>query len=589
MRALAMWLLDRVGLDPRSAGYFLSDLDDHRRLLMVALSTSLLAPLAELGFLGALFTMIEPATQSRVFNRLRAWGLSVPLEPAGDAPLLLALVGVVLLCATLACRYSSGVLNARFREAVIAAQSHRIVEAVMYAPPHRSGEIDRNRIASMAISEAGKYGGASYALLELLSSGTAMLGFLVTALIGAPVLAGVSAGLAAFTMAMSRWGKKRRRAIVSQRIEAEAAVMGGLWEILNGYQTLKMEGGERRWLRRFRGMLANRHDSHLTRVANELVVKLSTEGAVSLALLAFVFLAVAVLDLASSLLLVFLIMMFRMQKYVRTFQQSWIDLQYTMPILLAMSEMIERYRVLDRPVTPEKAGPRPDAVHLRFDDVSFEYEPGVRVIAGLTLDLPPGERVLIQGPSGHGKSTLLYLACGLLAPTRGRVLVNGEPLTADRFYRLRPFVAYVAPDTYLFAGSVRENLCLGIDYSDEAIAEAIARARLEELIARLPGGLDGAIGEDGDQLSLGERQRVMLSRIFLKRPLLVLLDESTANLDLDNERVILSSLLGNLDPLATVVVVTHRAPEGVAFTRSYDLSGGSMVERAANAPTAVSR
>jgi ABC-type multidrug transport system fused ATPase/permease subunit len=307
----------------------------------------------------------------------------------------------------------------------------------------------------------------------------------------------------------------------------------------------------------------------------------------SLTMLIFIVLAVSVLDVATSLLLAFFIMMSRLQRHVTTFQNAWVALQYNLPILRAMADVIERFLVVDQPAEPVGGGPRPSAIHLRFDNVSFEYEPGVRVVSNLTLDLPAGQRVLVQGPSGEGKSTLLYLACGLLAPTEGRVLVNGEPLTDVHFYRLRSFTAYVAPDTYLFAGSVRENLCLGIDYPDGAIADAISRARLDDLIGRLPGGLDGAIGVNGEQLSLGERQRVMLSRIFLKRPLLVLLDESTANLDLDNERSILGSLMENLDPIATVVIVTHRAPEGVAFTRSYDLVRGTMIDRATRVSAAA--
>jgi ABC-type transport system involved in cytochrome bd biosynthesis fused ATPase/permease subunit len=141
---------------------------------------------------------------------------------------------------------------------------------------------------------------------------------------------------------------------------------------------------------------------------------------------------------------------------------------------------------------------------------------------------------------------------------------------------MRSAVTYLAPNVYLFRGSIRENLCLDIDYPEPEIQRAIDLARLRSVVNRLPEGLDSDIGEDGCHLSLGERQRIMLARIFLKRPLLVLMDEATTNLDLENEAAVLRDLWANIDRNAIVLMVTHRAPVGVDFSVTLDVDESTI-------------
>jgi ABC-type bacteriocin/lantibiotic exporter with double-glycine peptidase domain len=569
--------LELVGFDRSSAQLILDDLGSHWRRLGGALAASAVAPLSELGFISVVYWMVAPAGTFDLPVIGDSIGAGMPPFAGGTGTLTAC--GLFLLALTVGLKCVSGLAHAEFKERSAALQSHRIIEAVLCAPPHLSGRIDRARVANLAIYEAGSYGQAVYLVLETVASAAGAAAFLATLLFAAPVVLAISAVLAAAMLAITTWGSDRRRAITGFRVEADARLTSRLWEILNGHQTIKVEGGEPRQARQFRAAADERHLWRERKLKTELAMRIGTEAAIYLALLIIVVVSTVILDLAPALLLVFLVMMSRLQRYASRLQVSWLALQFTTPVLRTLSEELERYQPVGRLVEPAAAGPRPAAIHLQMDRVSFEYDPGARVLEDVTLDLNPGERVLVQGPSGEGKSTLLYLACGLLAPSSGRIVINGEPLTADLFYRLRPSIAYVAPNGYLFAGSVRENLCVGVDYPDAEIRDVVARARLQSVVSRLPGGLDGGIGENGAHLSLGERQRVMLARLFLKRPLLVLLDEATANLDRDGEQAIFSSLMENLDPLATVIVVTHREPRGIDFTRSYDLRGGRLSQR----------
>ena len=202
-------------------------------------------------------------------------------------------------------------------------------------------------------------------------------------------------------------------------------------------------------------------------------------------------------------------------------------------------------------------GPAGEAVAaLALDNVSFAYPGGAAVLAEASLSIEAGAFAVVRGPSGAGKSTLLRLLCGLEEPDSGRILFSGEPVAALPPPVLRRSVAYVQQMPTLLHGTVRENLLLPFSYKANAPLappdDAAMRARLEELL------LDGVTPDTAaDRLSVGQAQRVCLTRSLLLNPEVVLLDEPTASLDAESARVVLDlaatlSLAG-----VTVVMISH--------------------------------
>jgi ATP-binding cassette subfamily C protein len=164
----------------------------------------------------------------------------------------------------------------------------------------------------------------------------------------------------------------------------------------------------------------------------------------------------------------------------------------------------------------------------------------------------------VVGPSGAGKSTLADLILGLIAPVRGRILVDERPLTPDRIPAWREHVGYVAQETFLFHDTVRANLQWARPgASDAAIRAALAAAAATEMVDRLPRGLDTVLGDRGERLSGGERQRLALARALLRQPALLVLDEATSHLDSENERRI-QAAIEQLHRHVTILVITHR-------------------------------
>ncbi|MGN8157562.1 thiol reductant ABC exporter subunit CydD [Salinisphaera sp. RV14] len=213
-----------------------------------------------------------------------------------------------------------------------------------------------------------------------------------------------------------------------------------------------------------------------------------------------------------------------------------------------------------------------------LDAVSYAYPDGTQALTGVDLSIAPGETVAIVGASAAGKSTLALVLMGLLAPTTGRVTVDGidrATLAPDYWRR---WCAWVPQQPRLFHGNVRDNLTLGaIEVPDDVLWQALERAQARAFVAALPDGLDTPIGERGVRLSGGEAQRLAIARAFAAAAPFVVVDEASAHLDAPNEQA-LTAALGELGADRSLVVIAHR----LATVREADhivvLDAGRVVE-----------
>ena len=195
---------------------------------------------------------------------------------------------------------------------------------------------------------------------------------------------------------------------------------------------------------------------------------------------------------------------------------------------------------------------------IRFEAVWFGYAPGRAVLRGIDLEVAAGETVAFVGPSGAGKTTLLSLLPRFYELDAGRIVIDGMDIRAMTQASLRRRIGIVQQDVFLFAGTIRDNIAYGrLDATEGEIVAAAGRARLSELIADLPAGLDTPIGERGVKLSGGQKQRLSIARIFLKNPPILILDEATSALDTETERAIQASL-AELARGRTTLVIAHR-------------------------------
>jgi len=236
-----------------------------------------------------------------------------------------------------------------------------------------------------------------------------------------------------------------------------------------------------------------------------------------------------------------------------------------------------------QPKVSDRATPLLDAASLSpivaFEDVRFSYPGGRRVAHdGLSFEVKAGERVGIVGPSGAGKSTVARLLLRFYDPERGCVTIGGRDIRDLTLDQLRGLIAVVSQDTYLFHGTVEENLRMGKPDATPAELQAAARAaNAEEFITRLPQGYQTVVGERGVRLSGGQRQRIAIARALLRDAPILILDEALSSVDAESEAVI-QQALDRLMEGRTTLIFAHRLSSVIGADRILALDGGRVVE-----------
>jgi ATP-binding cassette subfamily B protein len=261
---------------------------------------------------------------------------------------------------------------------------------------------------------------------------------------------------------------------------------------------------------------------------------------------------------------------------------SLLGVQADVQTSLALFERIFEY--LDQPVEiaePERPVPLPATVRgeLAFEHVSFSYEPDHPTLLGIDFIADPGTKVALVGETGSGKTTVGYLAARLYDPQIGTVRIDGVDIRDLALTDLAAVVGVVSQETYLFHGSVRDNLRFARpDATDDDLEDAARAARIHDLLMRLPEGLDTVVGERGYRFSGGERQRLAIARTIIRNPPVLVLDEATSSLDVETERQVQEAL----DALAvgrTTIVIAHRLSTVRDADQIIVLDRGRVAER----------
>lgn len=195
---------------------------------------------------------------------------------------------------------------------------------------------------------------------------------------------------------------------------------------------------------------------------------------------------------------------------------------------------------------------------IRFEHVAFHYDEGQNILADLNLRIQAGDTVALVGPSGGGKSTLCHLIPRFYELESGRITLDGEDIRRYTRLSLRRQIGIVQQDTFLFTGTIRDNIAYGnFTATEEQIQAAAKAADIHDYIASLPDGYDTYVGERGVTLSGGQKQRISIARVFLKNPPILILDEATSALDNATERHI-QTALEQLSKGRTTLIVAHR-------------------------------
>ncbi len=223
---------------------------------------------------------------------------------------------------------------------------------------------------------------------------------------------------------------------------------------------------------------------------------------------------------------------------------------------------------------------RPPIKELKFIDVWFKYQntPEEWALREINLNIRPGEKLAIVGPSGAGKTSLINLIPRFYDPLKGEIILNSHNLKEYTLTSLRRFIGIVSQETILFNASIKDNITYGIlDVDEEKVVEVAKIAYAHDFISGLPDGYDTIVGERGVRLSGGEKQRITIARALLKNPPLLILDEATSALDTESERIV-QNALDNLMKNRTSIIIAHRLSTILSADRIAVMDKGQIID-----------
>ena len=492
-------------------------------------------------------------------------------------------------------RAQSMLVNSTTTQAELAL-SRRVYASVVRAQwgflvRQRSG-----RLTHVLTAQLRRVAEAIVLLLSAINLGCLMLIYLAVALKLSAAMTLLVLAMGGALMLYQRKSLERMRASGEDLYESLAEVYAATEEHLLNLKSVKTYNAEDRDVQLF-GDLCDQVARHtVTNAKQQAASEFRFEMGSLVALGAVIFLALGVLHVQSAAMLLLLAIFSRLMPQLSSMQGNTHLLATVLPsfdhVLVIEAECLANSE-------PAAAGPEVAtaaamqlARELRLEDVWFAYQAPGRsrdadsqandpeyVLRGIDLPIAAGTLTAVIGPSGSGKSTIADLANGLLQPTRGRLLLDGCELGPAGMRQWRRQVGYVGQDTVLFHQSVRENLLWACpDATDADLRDALTMASAA-FVYDLPGGLESIVGDRGILLSSGQRQRISLARALLRKPTLLILDEATNALDVENEARVLDALREVVEErhgALTVLMIAHRASAICRADRIFELEDGRI-------------
>ena len=540
----------------------LSRMRPHRRALALAVG---------LGVLGSVAGLAQPLAAREVLEALSAQApLAGPLGVLG----VLVLAGSVI-------SFAHYLLLERTAQHVVLGARCRLVARLVRLRP---AELDRRApgdLVARATSDTTLLGQvASGSLVSVVNGTIGLVGAVVLmGVVDLPLLGATLGVLAVVAVAVAALLPRIARA--TERSQAAVGDLGAdLERALGAIRTVKASGAESRETERLQAAARAAHGAALDGARHQAVVGAATGLAVQAAFLTVLGVGgarVAAGEMPVTDLVAFLLYLFFLVEPIAQLAQGVTQLQAGVAALrrLAELEALPVEAVDGGLAPPARVGASGAVVVL--DRVGFGYDTGAGpVLHEVSFAVPARGLTAVVGPSGAGKTTLFALLERFYEPSAGSIRFAGADLEHWPRAALRARIAYVEQEAPVLAGSLADNLRYAAPGATDAeLAAVVAATHLDEVVARLPAGLQTVVGSRGVGLSGGERQRVAIARALLRDPLLLLLDEAAANLDAVNEAV-LGELVAELARDRAVVAIAHRLSTVVAADQIVVLDGGRV-------------
>ena len=291
---------------------------------------------------------------------------------------------------------------------------------------------------------------------------------------------------------------------------------------------------------------------------NQSLMKFEIQALISLSLIFILIISIEFLSIQPTVLLIFLFIVLRITPKFFTFQGQFYSFYANKPSLDILNELIEDSKKEFEQSLDDKKIFFGLNNKITLKDISYKFDKKQKfILTNISLDIQKSKFTSIVGPSGAGKSTLIDLIMGLLIPSEGSVLIDGENLNNLNLDSYKEKIGFVPQEDIFFDGSIKENICFDKDFSNQEIVKILEITQLKNFFDGLKDGLDYQVGEGGKNLSGGQRQRLSIARALLKNPSILILDEATSSLDSKSEKLF-QVALDKISKKYTLIVIAHK-------------------------------
>lgn len=535
-------------------------------------------PFLEIAFISCVYLVLDPKKCESFLSKICSFSLfNFDLSKLSrlGATSSVFIAGLVLLLLTISLRYANEINMIRLKYFFYVRDSQRLISNYLYSSATLAHRIGKEKITDCIIHDCGILADNTQMSLVIFGAVCSVLLYLIGGVLLSWKILLVALMLYALPLWITRHVYSKMQDIGELKVRTHERVLRYFTDILDGHKRSKLDSLESPLEAKSVKILKKSQNWRIQKRKTQARFLVTMDGLALLSLLIVLYISISFLNVKLSILMIIFVIFNRMKGYITTITNSTILIRERLPNVYRYIELLNLITVKE-PIIHEVTVDSKDAFsRIEAKGISFKYDREL-ILNDINFEASAGDRILIQGPSGQGKSTFLEILCGLLPPSEGTVLYDGKPLDNELFYKIRPYIAYASPTVYLFQDTLKVNLTMGVPIEAETLNKALKLSKLDEVITELPDGLNSYIGTDGDALSLGQRQRVILARLYLKNPRLILLDEATANLDPKMESEIISNLLSFLDPSAILVMVAHKEPKGLNFNKKFNIIGGRL-------------
>ncbi|MDH5523652.1 MAG: ABC transporter ATP-binding protein/permease [Desulfobulbaceae bacterium] len=511
------------------------------------------------------------------FNLLPEGMLMLGIEPSFGAMLLFALL-VMLTAYLLVHIQDRAVVRARYR--FLEDIRNRASEAIFSSRWEHLSGLSSGSVANIVIHESERGAEGLMALMTMLAIFVQLMVYGLFAFLLSWQMFLVAFVSVMFSVLTARRLIRLVRMMGKQSVEIDAKYSRQFVDFIRGAKLIKATDivsstVDTLYISNTGGCLAKRNI-----VINQSLMRFELQAIISVIMVGILYMAIIVLKVPVSVLLVFMFIIMRLAPRFTSLQGQYYNYSAYRPALEVVDSLIrdgcdmaEKDHAGSRNFIDFRDG-------LSLDNVTYKYF-GAETEALKEVSLTVGARefVALVGRSGSGKSTALDLLMGLIEPKEGQVLVDGGDLREFDISTFRKRMGFVSQESIFFVGTIRENLCLGIDVEgkEQHVWECLRIAQIDDFVRKLPDALDTEVGEAGVKLSGGQRQRLAIARALIRRPALLILDEATSALDSESE----ASFQKAIEVVAhdyTMVVVAHRLSTIKKAQRIYVFDEGHLVQ-----------